>query len=61
MDSQANDGQKNPTDKINLKCMVGDVIYKTTFEFGKVLTVRYLSIMPDNIYIAVCLCSHINS
>jgi len=33
---------------------------KTTFEFGKVLTVCYLSIMLVNIYVAVCSCSHIN-
>jgi hypothetical protein len=35
--------------------MIGDVIYKTAFEFGKVLTVCHLGIIPANIYIAICL------
>jgi hypothetical protein len=60
MDSKANDDHKNPTDKINLNHMIGNVIHKTAFEFGKVLTVCYLSKMPVNIYIAVCLCCHTN-
>jgi hypothetical protein len=34
-------GQKNPTDKINFYHIIGVDVYKTAFEFGKVLSVRH--------------------
>jgi hypothetical protein len=40
--------------------MIGYVIHKTGIEFGNVLTVCHLGIIPANIYIALCLCSRIN-